>query len=62
LKLPIRRVETLLEDRPDYLLLLAWNFGAEIMSQQSAYAAAGGSFIVPVPQPRIVEPAAVQAA
>ncbi len=62
LRLPIRRVETLLEDRPDYLLLLAWNFGAEIMGQQSAYAAAGGSFIVPVPQPRIVEPAAVQAA
>ncbi len=54
LQLPIRPVETLLEDRPDYLLLLAWNFGREIMAQQQGYAARGGKFILPVPEPMVV--------
>jgi SAM-dependent methyltransferase len=52
--LPIYPAERLAEDRPDYTLLLTWNFAAEIMAQQSAYTAAGGRFIVPVPTPRIV--------
>jgi SAM-dependent methyltransferase len=53
-RLPIRPVEVLLEDRPDELLLLAWNFADEIMAQQQAYADAGGTFIVPVPTPHVV--------
>lgn len=52
--LEIRPVEVLLEDQPDYLLLLAWNFADEIMSQQQEYASRGGQFVVPVPMPRIV--------
>lgn len=57
LKLPIRPVETLAEDRPDYVLILAWNFANEIMRQQAAYETDGGRFIRPVPQPEIIEPA-----
>lgn len=51
---PILDVDALLERRPDYTLILAWNFKDEIMRQQSAYDDAGGRFIVPVPRPEVV--------
>lgn len=41
--------------RPDYLLILAWNFAEPIMAAHSKYAAEGGRFMLPMPIPRIVE-------
>jgi SAM-dependent methyltransferase len=52
--IPITGVEKLVDDPPDYLLVLAWNFKDEIMRQQSAFADHGGRFIVPIPKPVIV--------
>lgn len=52
--LPIFGTERLTEDRPDYCLLLAWNFASEIMTQQAEYARLGGRFIVPIPEPRVL--------
>jgi len=46
--------ERLLDEMPDYLLLLAWNLADEVMAQQGEYRRRGGRFIVPVPVPEVI--------
>jgi SAM-dependent methyltransferase len=52
--IPVVAPDRLLEDQPEYVLLLAWNFADEVMEQQAEYRARGGRFIVPVPEVRVV--------
>jgi hypothetical protein len=52
--IPIYGVEKLLAEPPDYLLVLAWNFSEEIISQQDKFRQSGGKFIIPVPAPTVI--------
>jgi novobiocin biosynthesis protein NovU/D-mycarose 3-C-methyltransferase len=56
--IPVRPPEALLKDQPDYALLLAWNFAPEIIKRETEFQKRGGRFIVPIPEPKIVEPSA----
>jgi SAM-dependent methyltransferase len=52
--LPIFAPERLLEDRPNCVLLLTWNFADEILEQQARYRETGGTFLLPLPTPQLV--------
>lgn len=52
--IPIVSPDRLYEDKPDYCLILAWNFASGIMNKHQAFKEQGGKFIVPVPEPTIV--------
>lgn len=52
--IPVVPEERVLEDMPDYALILAWNFANEIMEKHRMFKKRGGKFIIPIPGVRIV--------
>lgn len=52
--IPVLPVEAIAERKPDYLLVLAWNFFDEIRAQFADFEASGGRFILPVPEPHVI--------
>lgn len=53
--IPVKPDEALLEEKPDYALLLAWNFADEIIKNNLLYLKNGGKFIIPLPKPTIID-------
>jgi len=48
--IPVLPADALYERRPDYAIVLAWNFAPSIMAKHSAFREQGGRFIVPLPE------------
>ena len=53
--IPILPTEALYKYKPDFVLILAWNFAEPIMKTQARYEKEVGQFIVPMPVPKIIE-------
>lgn len=53
-RIPISDPARLLQEMPDHVVILPWNFKDEILSQQQAYRQRGGLFIIPIPAPAVV--------
>jgi len=53
LHIPVVSAEELYRRKPDFLLILAWNFADSIMERHKAFRAHGGRFILPMPEPKI---------
>lgn len=56
----VASADDLVADAPDVVLVLAWNFADEIISQQSEYLENGGAFLVPIPYPELVSTATLK--
>ncbi len=53
--IPIVSAETLKEKKPDYIVITAWNYAKNIMEvKEKWFKQAGGKFIIPIPEPKIV--------
>jgi hypothetical protein len=52
--IPIFAPEILYEKKPDYVLMLAWNFAESIIAKHRQYAGRNGRFIVPLPDLTLV--------
>lgn len=53
--IPIDEPQRISETKPDYLLILPWNFKDEIIAQMGAVREWGGKFVVPIPQVTVID-------
>lgn len=53
--IPIYDPQRINETKPDYLLILPWNFKDEIIAQMSGIRAWGGRFVIPIPEVTVVD-------
>jgi len=52
--IPVVPYERFEKEPPDYAFLFAWNHAEEIMAKESGYVAAGGKWIVHVPEVKVI--------
>lgn len=48
--IPVLSAHAIYERKPDYVLILAWNYSQPIMKKHQSYLDQGGHFIVPLPE------------
>ena len=53
--LPVLKDSDITKHKPDYALLLAWNFSKEIIRNNINFLKNGGKFIVPIPKLKIID-------
>ena len=53
--IPIFPPEKIDETKPDYLLILPWNFKDEIVAQMARIRTWGGKFVVPIPSVQVID-------
>jgi hypothetical protein len=49
LHIPVLSAQSITDRKPDFLLILAWNFAASIIAKHEDFRTKGGRFIVPLP-------------
>lgn len=54
-RIPIHAPERIAETKPDWVVLLPWNLEEELVAQLAHVREWGGRFLVPIPEPRVVE-------
>lgn len=52
--IPVLSSDEIYERNPDFLVILAWNFAESIIQNHRKYIESGGSFIIPMPEPKII--------
>ncbi|MEK7138469.1 MAG: class I SAM-dependent methyltransferase [Patescibacteria group bacterium] len=52
--IPVHSPEHFKENRPDYTVLLAWNYADAILKKEEEYRKQGGKFIIPVPKVKVL--------
>ena len=53
--IPVFSSDMIYQEKPDYLLILAWNFAESIMESHNRYKEEIGSFVLPMPKPQIIK-------
>jgi hypothetical protein len=53
--IPIYNPDKIVHEKPDYVLILPWNFKDEIMKQLAYIRNWGGKFVLPIPEVEIIE-------
>ena len=56
--IPIYHPDRIRQTKPDYVLILPWNFKDEIMHQMAYISEWGGEFVVPIPEAMVLAPVA----
>jgi SAM-dependent methyltransferase len=54
LHLPVRPSSMLHDEKPDAVVVLAWQYADPIMAKHRAYVEQGGTFVVPLPEVKVV--------